>query len=117
MCGLTFDFFKLHVAHTLQNPVLAVLFIACGLHMAEFFFADFPLHVARILQNQYSIIFTLFMVLHRQNPINYKYLRFLPFYQKFDYFRLFSKMQNSVFSWGTKKFCLNFMGYEIFFVF
>ena len=38
-------------------------------------------------------------------------------------FRFFAKMQNSggvrkffsVFSWGTKIFCLNFMGYEIFF--
>ena len=35
ICGLTFVFFKLHVAHTLQNPVFAVLFIACGWHIAE----------------------------------------------------------------------------------
>ena len=55
-CGLTFSFFKLNVAHTLQNPMFAVLCIECGLHMAEYFFADFPLYVAGILQNRYSII-------------------------------------------------------------
>ena len=62
--GLSFAFFKLHVAHTLQNSIFALLFIACGLHITESFFADFPLLVARILHNRYSIIFTLFMVLH-----------------------------------------------------
>ena len=50
--------------------------------------------------------------------MNYKYLRFLPFYLEF------AKMLksegggvgkfSSLFLWGTKSFCLHFMGYEIF---
>ena len=64
ICFVIVAFFKLHVAHTLQNTVFAIVFSACGLHITESSFADFPLHVAHILQNPYSIIFTLFMVLH-----------------------------------------------------
>ena len=41
ICSLIFAFFKLHVAHTLQNPGFAVLFIACGSHIAESIFYNF----------------------------------------------------------------------------